>query len=361
MNMRKITSLTALLSFVVLILNSVILYIMPQGRVAYWADWHMWGLDKSEWGNQHIIIGVLFLVAIFMHIYYNWKPIVSYFKSKARELKFFTKEFNIALIVTIVCVVGSYFTVPPFSWVLDLSESIKDSAGIKYGEPPYGHAELSTLKTLVRRSGYDLNQSMENLTKAGIKFENESQTLLAIAKLNQMPPQQIYLVMKPTEITESAAGKPKMPETPTAGTGKRTVTDICREYGLDMENIIRGLAANNIRATANMNMKTIAEQNNMGPVDVYDLIRKIAESQPAETPQPSVQAKSDSVAAPQQEVPTGLGRMTLTEVCQKYNLDQTGALQKLSAKGITAKSDDKLKKLAEEHKLNPVDIYEIMK
>jgi len=361
MNMRKITSLTALLSFVVLILNSVILYIMPQGRVAYWADWHLWGLDKPAWGNQHIIVGVLFLIAILLHIYYNWKPIVSYLKNKAKKLKFFTKEFNIALIVTIVCVVGSYFTVPPFSWVLDLSESIKDTAGVKYGEPPYGHAELSTLKTLARRSDYDLNQSMENLTKAGIKFENENQTLLVIAKLNKMPPQQIYLAMKPVGKTEGTDGKPKMPETPMAGAGKRTVTDISREYGLNMETIIRGLAANNIRATADMNMKNIAEQNNMGPVDVYDLIRKIAESQPAETPQSTGDAKSDSVAAPQQEVPTGLGRMTLAEVCQKYNLDQTGALQKLSAKGIPAKSDDKLKKLAEDYKLNPSDIYEIMK
>ena len=361
MNMRKITSLTALLSFVVLILNSVILYIMPQGRVAYWADWHLWGLDKPEWGNQHIIIGVLFLVAILLHIYYNWKPIVSYFKNKARELKFFTKEFNIALVVTIVCVVGSYIMVPPFSWVLDLSESIKDAAGVKYGEPPYGHAELSTLKTLVRRSGYDLNQSMENLKKAGIKLENENQTLLVIAKLNKMPPQQVYLAMKPVEKTEGAAGKPKMPETPMAGTGKRTVADIIREYGLDREAIMRGLSANNIMATADMNMKTIAEQNNLGPVDVYDLIRKIAESQPAETPRPLGEAKSDSVATLQQEVPTGLGRMTVAEACQKYNLDQIGAIQKLSAKGIKAKSDDKLKKLAEEYKLNPIDIYEIMK
>ncbi|MDF1590850.1 MAG: DUF4405 domain-containing protein [Desulfobacterales bacterium] len=361
MNMRKITSLTALLSFVVLILNSVILYIMPQGRVAYWADWHLWGLDKPDWGNQHIIIGVLFLIAILLHIYYNWKPIVSYLKNKAKALKFFNKEFNIALIVTIVCVVGSYFTVPPFSWVLDLSESIKDAAGVKYGEPPYGHAELSTLKTLARRSGYDLNQSTEGLTKAGIKFEDENQTLLAIAKLNKIAPQQVYLAMKPAEIIDSATGKPKMPENPMAGTGKRTVASFVQEYGLDMETIIRGLGANNIKATADMNMKTIAEKHNMGPSDIYDLIRKIAESQPAQTPQPSSEAKTESVAALQQDIPTGLGRMTIAEVCQKYNLDQTGALLKLTAKGIPAKPDDKLKELAEAFKLNPSDIYEIMK
>jgi len=35
MNFKKITSLTAMLSFVVLIVNSVVLYIVPQGRVAH--------------------------------------------------------------------------------------------------------------------------------------------------------------------------------------------------------------------------------------------------------------------------------------------------------------------------------------
>jgi hypothetical protein len=39
MKLRKITSLTALLSFVLMLVTSIILYIVPQGRVAYWADW----------------------------------------------------------------------------------------------------------------------------------------------------------------------------------------------------------------------------------------------------------------------------------------------------------------------------------
>ncbi|MGD8661539.1 MAG: DUF4405 domain-containing protein [Desulfobacterales bacterium] len=41
MNIRRITSLTALLSFVLLTITVVVLYIVPQGRVAYRADWHL--------------------------------------------------------------------------------------------------------------------------------------------------------------------------------------------------------------------------------------------------------------------------------------------------------------------------------
>jgi hypothetical protein len=40
-NIRRIKSLTALLSFILLTITVVVLYIEPQGRVAYWADWHL--------------------------------------------------------------------------------------------------------------------------------------------------------------------------------------------------------------------------------------------------------------------------------------------------------------------------------
>ncbi|MFC1815955.1 DUF4405 domain-containing protein [Thermodesulfobacteriota bacterium] len=360
MNMRKITALTAVVSFIVLILNSIILYIVPQGRVAYWADWHMWGLTKEEWGAQHIIIGVLFLIAIFLHIYYNWKPMVSYLKNKARQLKVFTLEFNIALIITIVCTIGAYFTLPPFNWILDLSTSIKDAAGVKYGEPPYGHAELSSLKTLSRRMGLDLTQSIEGLKKSGIKFANEKQTLKAIAGLNNMTPQQVYKAMAPRETVVSAEGAKKLPDKPIAGTGKRSVSAICKKYNLDIKTIMRGFVVHAIKATADMSLKTIAAQNGLDPVEVYDIIKQIAESKPM-PPQKAVSKAESNIVEPKRGVPTGIGRMTLAEVCTKYNLDQSDALHKLSEKGIIAKPDDKLRRLAEQNKLNPIDLYEIMK
>jgi hypothetical protein len=58
MNIRKITSLTAFISFFVVVLTSVILYIAPQGRVAYWADWKLMAL----WGylpkHRKSVVGI---------------------------------------------------------------------------------------------------------------------------------------------------------------------------------------------------------------------------------------------------------------------------------------------------------------
>ena len=133
MKIRKIASLTAALSFIVMILTSIILYIVPQGRIAYWADWHLWGLTKTQWGDIHINTGILFLTALGLHIYYNWKPLINYLKDKAKNLKVFTKEFNVALIILVVFITGTYCKIPPFYSVLALSESIKDAAAEKYG------------------------------------------------------------------------------------------------------------------------------------------------------------------------------------------------------------------------------------
>ena len=72
--------------------------VVPQGRVAYWADWRLWGLTKTDWGNIHINLGLLFLIALFVYIYYNWKPLISYLKNKAKQIKVYMSELKYHLI-----------------------------------------------------------------------------------------------------------------------------------------------------------------------------------------------------------------------------------------------------------------------
>jgi hypothetical protein len=274
MNIRKITSLTALLSFLSLCTTIVVLYIVPQGRVAYWTDWRLWGLTKTQWGDLHINLGLLFLISIGLHIYYNWKPIVSYLKNNAKQVRVFTREFNVALVFLIVFILGTYSETVPFKWVLEISESIKSAAVQKYGEPPYGHAELSSLKVFAKKMGLDLNQAMMRLNRANIDVTEENQTLQDIATRNDLSPQQVYMVMKPV----IAVGQQiKMPQTPPPGTGNRNLADICQEYNLNIPSVLQGLAEKNIKASAEMSIKDIANQNSRSPIDLYDTILKIAQ------------------------------------------------------------------------------------
>ena len=94
MTIRKTTSLTLLLSFIVLILTSLVLYVVPEGRVAYWSDWRWLWLSKSQWGDIHTNSGFLFLVAGLLHLLYNWKPIVSYLKNRAKRVRLFTPDHD---------------------------------------------------------------------------------------------------------------------------------------------------------------------------------------------------------------------------------------------------------------------------
>jgi predicted DNA-binding protein YlxM (UPF0122 family) len=274
------TSLTASMAFLLMLLTSIILYIVPQGRVAYWANWRLWGLTKTDWGNIHINLGLLFLITLMLHIFYNWKPLISYLKNKAKEVKVFTAEFNMALIVIIVFIMGTYFLVPPFSWVMTLNDHFKDAGAEKYGEPPYGHAELSSLNTFTKKMNLDLSASMELLNKAGYPVENSDMTLEAIGRKYNIPPQQIYQTIKPA--VKIAAKKPgdnnRLPESPQPGTGNLTLADFCTQFGLNMKLVVRELKKLGIEASEELTLKKIAAQNKTSPTDLYERIKKIVQN-----------------------------------------------------------------------------------
>jgi hypothetical protein len=278
MNIRRITSLTALVSFIFLFITIIVLYIVPQGRVAYWADWHLWGLTKTDWGNLHINVGLLFLIALFLHIYYNWKPLISYLKNKVKRIKVFTPEFNLALVITIGCMVGTYFLVPPFSWVMALNEHFKESGAGKYGEPPYGHAELSSLKTFTKKMNLDLTKSMYLLKEAGYPVGDSTITLKAIGKRYKVPPQQIYKTIKPASTVsgKESGNKIAVPESPPPGTGNLTLADFCAQYNLSSKMVLRKLKNFGVTASSDLTLKQIAEQNQRSPIDLYEILKTIA-------------------------------------------------------------------------------------
>jgi hypothetical protein len=280
MNIRRVTSLTVALAFILMVLTSIILYIVPQGRVAYWADWRLLGLTKTEWGNIHINLGLLFLLALFLHIYYNWKPLMAYLKNKARRFKVFTPEFNAAMIITLVFTVGTYFLIPPFSWMITLNDYFKDSGAEKYGEPPYGHAELSSLKTFAKKLNLDLAESMDLLKEAGFQVDDNTTTLQAIGKQYHVPPQLIYETIKPASIISGheSEGKIALPDSPPPGTGNLTLADFCAQYNLGSKKIIRELRGQGIIASADLTLKEIASQNQTSPIDLFEIIKTIVKA-----------------------------------------------------------------------------------
>ena len=267
---RKIASLTALLSFILLMLTSVILYIVPAGRVAYWADYHLLGLTKGEWGNLHINLGVLLLLAVILHTYYNWKAITAYMKNKAKEFKLFNREFNAALILVVVVCVGTYLEIPPLSSIITMGEEISADAEKFYGEPPYGHAELSSLKTFCKKMELDPELSMQRLKEEGFIVTSSEQPLIEIAATNQTSPKEIYLIISP--LTERVSST--FPDQPPAGLGNRPLIDLCQEYAVSSKTVIQILAQHGILANEEMSMKEIADISGKDSLSIYEIIRE---------------------------------------------------------------------------------------
>ena len=272
------TSLTATLAFILMLVTSIILFIAPQGRVAYWADWRLWGLTKTDWGNIHINLGLLFLIALSVHIYYNWKPLISYLKNKAKQIKLFTPEFNLAFVITVGFIFGAYFLVPPFGWVMSLNEHFKDVGAEKYGEPPYGHAELSSLQTFSKKMKLDLAKSIELLDKAGYAVEDGKITLATIGRQYNIPPQLIYETIKPAQISTAKKSDTKnLPESPIPGTGNLTLADFCTQHKLNMKLVVRELKKQGIEASEDLTLKKIAANNETSPSDIYERIKNIVQ------------------------------------------------------------------------------------
>jgi hypothetical protein len=274
MKFRKIISLSVLTSFFFVALTGIILYITPQGRVAYWADWRLLGLTKDEWTAIHINLSLLFLIGSGFHIYYNWNPLIAYLKNKAKQLVVFNREFSLALAVTLIAVLGTYFSIPPFQTVISINDKIKAGHEKTYGSPPYGHAELSSLQSFCKKMGLDAEKALQILVQKKISGADKNKTLKAIAGDNGISPQQVYLMIADakSEAPKDAGNTPGQ-IIPT-GLGKKTLAQAAEEYHLDLKKGIENLAAQNIEASPEMTFMEIARAEDLSPIDIFEMMKK---------------------------------------------------------------------------------------
>ncbi len=263
--MKKITSLTLGITFLVMSYTGIMLFIVPHGRVAYWANWHLFGLSKSQYGDIHTTSMVAFLIFATLHIYYNFKPIVSYLKDKTKKISFTKKEFLIALLINVIFVVGTLIPVHPFKGFMAMGEKIKESWTKTYGEPPYGHAEETKLKIFCRKMGIDLNNAKDILNENDIKFE-ENETLKAIGINNSIAPSKVYDMIKPKNVNSKELSE-------ISNMGRKTLQDLSDMKKIDLNYALDVLNKKGLNdVTRESKMKHIADELDLTPRDVYKLI-----------------------------------------------------------------------------------------
>jgi len=265
MKYQRFISLSAGLTFILVFISSGILYFIPDRKVASWDDWRFLGLDKQQWDNLHINLGILFLILMIWHIYYNWKPIKNYLKVK-KELKIFTKEFNIALLLVTVFTIGTIKMYFPFSFLVNIGNGIKAINSLKSSNPPYGYAEYSSLEDFCKITNIDLNNSIKKLKKSHIKFKSEKDTLKDIALKNSITPKIIY------EAIKDKNNKLKLPSELPIGIAHKTFSLLSQEYDIDLEKFFIHLKKYGIKTKKSMTFKRLAKENGLHPAHLYSLL-----------------------------------------------------------------------------------------
>ncbi len=138
------TSFGLFLSFFMLLVSGVILYIFP-GR-SPGVVWVMGGLTKPAWQNQHIIFGFAFSLLSLGHLFLiNWHAFLSYLKTKTTQGMERPIELLTILILSLVVGFGTFFNIQPFSAILEFGKKISNSWEPKEKQTPKPFAERLTL------------------------------------------------------------------------------------------------------------------------------------------------------------------------------------------------------------------------
>lgn len=276
---RKLVSVINALSFFFMVISGIVLFFAPQGRIAYWIEWKFFYFTKDDWINIHTASWFLFLIASLFHIYFNFKPLKNYVISKLKSITFISKETILAFIILFIFLFTGIIRLPPANWLISLNEKIKDWYVKKPDyDPPFGHAEEVSLKTIAKRMGLNLKLAIEELKNRGIVFENENEKIKDIAMKNKKKPKDIYSIISKFKIEESKkeslyfTAEDVEEKFSGTGIGRKTLKFFCDENKIDLNLAKENLKRGGIQMEENDTFKDIASKYDTTPIEILKVI-----------------------------------------------------------------------------------------
>ena len=276
---RSMTAFLVTWAFLILTVTGIVLYIVPQGRIAYWTHWRLLGLGKTQWGNLHMVFGGLFIITGILHLYFNWKPFKKYLADRVAGHMRLKRELLLSLLVSLLIVVAAVASLPPVSWIFDLNQQIKDSWITSPDlEPPFGHAEAISLAALARRSNLDLAQVEQELTDRNLDFNGPQDTLEEIALANGTTPMAIWQQIRKHEKAPAVKSTGQLTALEVevgyagSGIGRRTVDEMAEIAGLDPSLARQRLRHIGLQTDGNQKLKKLAERQGLQPMDLLKVM-----------------------------------------------------------------------------------------
>lgn len=275
LNKRGLTSFILTGAFLILLVSGVMLYVAPRGRIAHWTGWTLLGLDKDAWAAAHSGIAVAFLVAVGFHLYFNWTAFSGYFKVPL-EWKFGLKrEFAIALVVLALLAAGAAMEWPPFNWLMQGRDAMRDYWERPAAAPPVAHAEEWTLARTAQSLGMGLDTARDRLEAAGIDAA-ATDTLADLAERGGTTPQALYELLggEPLPDVRGGGGQGRGEEGAGGmrGYGRMTVSDVAADAGITDAQALDRLRAAGIEADTTDRLRDIAARAGLRPGEVASVV-----------------------------------------------------------------------------------------
>jgi len=262
---RGFVSLLTMSSFLISLVSGIILYFAPQGKIANWTDWTIWGLDKHTWGALHINSSLILFVIIGFHIYYNWKVLLGYLRKKARETSKLKLELLVTLLISLFIIFASIYDTEPFATVIRWNNDIKTYwARTAEDQPPVPHAESWSVTEFCKNLHIPKESFKQKLNQQGWQFKDYNESIESLAKRNNISPADIFKVLKTTTAQNTEQAK---------GWGRKTVQNVCQEFGKDVDEVVKKFANKGITVSKDDLIKNIADNNNFRPYEVVEIIK----------------------------------------------------------------------------------------
>jgi hypothetical protein len=263
---KAFVSFYVVFSFLALATSGIVLYIAPPGRIANWSVWRLFLLSKAQWQAIHTIVALLFLAAASFHIYFNWKVLVAYVKSKLHAGIRMKRELAAASVAGIIVLAGAIAAMPPFGAVMNAGEDIKNSWSTASTEPPVPHAELMTVEKLAEAVKVPVEKVLADLEKNGIRGARPGKMIQQLADENNLTPQQVYRKI------QSDDARPRAGLAEGGGWGRMNVQQVCERAGVPVETGVERLMAAGLEADASTPVRDLATARGKTPVDIAKIV-----------------------------------------------------------------------------------------
>ncbi len=269
---KSFVSFSLAWSFLFIFISGIVLYIAPPGRVSNWTNWTLFGFSKANWQAIHTIFSYTFVILSVFHLFFlNWKVFWHYFTSKAVTGLNKQKELLVSFILVVIVFSGTYFNIQPFKAVMDFGEWTTESWETTDETPPIPHAETLTLREL---SGKYIPMSTDSILliikQKGYQADSIGQTILTISTINNITPAKLYSIISPdlSMDTIKPETKPQF-----QGFGRKTISEVARELGKDVNDVIEILKKNGIQANPTDKLKEVAEKAEITPLELVEIIK----------------------------------------------------------------------------------------